>query len=158
MRISTTKTYNLMEIVELGVLGASHHTVSSAILRDKLGANLLQAEVVGDGIACSAAIYEHIYPANSMKKPAAKKVAKKRAPRSPRITADPKLSSGRTPSKPTVTLTLDELDQILDFEIDDLLGPLFKIKRPTTRSTHIRWIVVIAVECLLLGFVLAHLW
>jgi hypothetical protein len=49
MRISPTKTYNLMEIVELGVLGASHHTVSSAILRDKLGANVLQAEVIGDG-------------------------------------------------------------------------------------------------------------
>jgi hypothetical protein len=47
--INDTKEYTLLEIVELGVLGRSHHTVSSAILRDKLGANLLQATIIGNG-------------------------------------------------------------------------------------------------------------
>lgn len=93
-----------------------------------------------------------------MKKPAAKKVATKRQPRSPRTTAGPKCSSSLTPSKPTVTLTLDEFDQILDFELDDLLGSLFTTKMQRPRFADIRWVIIIAVECLLLGFVLAHLW
>jgi hypothetical protein len=47
--IKDTKNYTLLEIVELGVLGRSHHTVSSAILRDKLGANVLKATIIGKG-------------------------------------------------------------------------------------------------------------
>jgi hypothetical protein len=47
--IKDTKTYTLLEIVELGVLGKSHHTVSSAILHDRLDQNILRAEVVGKG-------------------------------------------------------------------------------------------------------------
>ena len=48
-RIKDTKAYTLLEIVELGVLGKSHHTVSSAILHDRLGSNILHAQVVGAG-------------------------------------------------------------------------------------------------------------
>jgi hypothetical protein len=47
--IKDTKTYTLMEIVELGVLGKSHHTVSSAILHDRLDQNILRAKVAGKG-------------------------------------------------------------------------------------------------------------
>jgi len=92
------------------------------------------------------------------------KRATKKRPTSPKI-ANPKHSSNGmsfkavdyTPS-PTVTLTLDELDDIMDFELDELLGQLFKIKRQRPHPTDIRWVIIIAVECLLLGFVLAHLW
>jgi hypothetical protein len=48
-RIKDTKTYSLLEIVELGMLGKSHHTVSSAILHDRFGANILKAEIIGTG-------------------------------------------------------------------------------------------------------------
>jgi hypothetical protein len=48
-RIKDTKTYSLLEIVELGVLGKSHHTVSSAILRDSLTDNILQTNISGRG-------------------------------------------------------------------------------------------------------------
>jgi hypothetical protein len=48
-RISDTKTYSLLEIVELGVLGKSHHTVRLAILHDRFGANILKAGIKGSG-------------------------------------------------------------------------------------------------------------
>jgi hypothetical protein len=48
-RIQDEKTYSLLEIVELGVLGKSHHTVSSAIFRDSLTDNILQATIIGTG-------------------------------------------------------------------------------------------------------------
>jgi hypothetical protein len=45
--IKDTKTYSLLEIVELGVLGKTPHTVSSAILRDAATDGLLETTVTG---------------------------------------------------------------------------------------------------------------
>lgn len=48
--IDPKKHYSLLDIVKLGVMGKSHHSVSSAILRDKFeGKNLLQVTVTGVG-------------------------------------------------------------------------------------------------------------
>ena len=46
-KIKDTKEYTLMEILNLGVLGKSHHTVSAAIMRDRMEGNILKAKVEG---------------------------------------------------------------------------------------------------------------
>jgi hypothetical protein len=57
--INDTKEYTLLEIVELGVLGKSHHTVSSAILRDKIGDDILKAEIIGKGTGVRYRVLGH---------------------------------------------------------------------------------------------------
>lgn len=46
MKINPENEYSLLEIVELGVMGKSHHSVSAAIWRDYNGDNILKTIVI----------------------------------------------------------------------------------------------------------------